>query len=79
MARDLDIPLFPQIIIFREDSFRDDTEIDTPPISSEAARLINLAKDGCTSTSPLLSNYSRVYSPGKYRFCHRTIERYDWD
>jgi DegV family protein with EDD domain len=61
VLKDLGIPLLPQIVIFGEDSYRDDTDLDT---AAFLAKLKN-AKDLPKTAAPAPALYNPIYSEAK--------------
>ena len=61
MLRSLDIPLIPQIVIFGEQSYRDDTELDTAAFLSK----LKAAKELPKTAAPTPVLYHPVYEEAK--------------
>jgi DegV family protein with EDD domain len=63
MLKSLGIPLIPQIIIFGEESYRDDSELDTPAFLAKLKASKELPKTA--APAPALYNY--IYAEAKQR------------
>jgi DegV family protein with EDD domain len=63
MLRSLDIPLIPQIVIFGEQSYRDDTELDTDAFLSK----LKAAKELPKTAAPAPVLYHPIYEEAKQK------------
>jgi DegV family protein with EDD domain len=63
MLKSLGIPLIPQIIIFGEESYRDDSELDTPAFLAK----LTASKELPNTAAPAPALYNQIYAEAKQR------------
>jgi DegV family protein with EDD domain len=63
MLKSLGIPLIPQIIIFGEESYRDDSELDTPAFLAK----LKASKELPKTAAPAPALYNQIYAEAKQR------------
>ena len=68
-AEQLGIYYLPQIIVFGEETYRDDTEMDPRTFLKAPKNQPGAAKNSCPSSSLVYANFSKIIRTGPYHHC----------
>ncbi len=69
LAEEYDIPILPQIIIFGEEAYRDDTELDTPTFLEKLRAAPDLSKTAAPPPDLYIPLFERLVAEGHTIIC----------